>query len=943
MGEEEYYPLFETKRAKGRVIYIIFSLSLFVGICFIWVYRVSHIPREGEDGKWAWIGLLCAELWFGLYWLLRHPFRWNPVFRKPFRHTLSQRYEKILPRVDIFVCTADPVIEPPMMVMNTVLSVMAYDYPREKMSVYLSDDAGSDITFYAIFEASIFATHWLPFCKKFKVEPTSPAAYFKTIASSTYPNNHVKEFVAIQKLYQDMESRIENAAKVGQVPKEVHSKHKGFSQWDSYSSRRDHDTILQILLHDKDSSAKDVDGHVMPTLVYLAREKRPQVAHNFKAGAMNSLVIRVSSMISNGEIILNVDCDMYSNNSQSLRDALCFFMDEVKGHEIAFVQTPQCFENVTKNDLYGAGMRVNYELEFHGMDGLGGPMYIGTGCFHRREILCGRKFNDQYKNDWNGYKNIDHMKEANLHELEEKSKALASCTYEENTLWGKEVTFSLSPYMGLQYGCSVEDVITGLSIKCRGWKSVYYNPQRSAFLGVALTTLPETLIQHKRWSEGGFQIVLSKYSPAWYACGFISPGLQMAYCYYNLWVLLSWPTLYYCIIPSLYLLKGIPLFPQISSPWFIPFAYVTLGDSSYDLLEFLWLGGTLKGWWNNTRMWLYKRTTSYLFAFVDNILKFLGFSESAFVISAKVAEENVFQRYEKEVMEFGNSSPMLTLLATLALLNLFCLLGMLLKQVFISEGGLRICETMTLQVLLSGVLVLINVPVYQGLYLRKDKGRLPISVAVKSTALALMIEMKLGLSNFATAVVIFSSLNTVLGIRFVIDRYECFSHNVQYEGDRVHASFVVIKVDTSWQYTHDGVDLSVKGPSGEPIRDFHDRTSEIFEFVARSNGPYRFCFTNKSPYHETIDFDVHSNHVQFTDQHAKDGEPYIVKLEQALFNIQYEQHWLEAQTERQAIVSNAMSSRAFHKALLESAALMGASAIQVYLLRRLFERKMLAV
>jgi len=70
-------------------------------------------------------------------------------------------------------------------------------------------------------------------------------------------------------------------------------------------------------------------------------------------------------------------------------------------------------------------------------------------------------------------------------------------------------------------------------------------------------------------------------------------------------------------------------------------------------------------------------------------------------------------------------------------------------------------------------------------------------------------EMKLGLSNFATAVVIFSSLDAVLGIRFVIDKEDFFSHNVQYEGDRVHASFVVIKVDTSWQHTHEGVDLSV--------------------------------------------------------------------------------------------------------------------------------------
>lgn len=63
-------------------------------------------------------------------------------------------------------------------------------------------------------------------------------------------------------------------------------------------------------------------------------------------------------MISNGPVLLNVDCDMYSNNSQSIRDALCFFMDEEKGHEIAFVQFPQTFENITKNDLYGNSLRV---------------------------------------------------------------------------------------------------------------------------------------------------------------------------------------------------------------------------------------------------------------------------------------------------------------------------------------------------------------------------------------------------------------------------------------------------------------------------------------------------------------------------------------------------------------------------------------------------------
>ena len=83
--------------------------------------------------------------------------------------------------------------------------------------------------------------------------------------------------------------------------------------------------------------------------------------------------------------------------------------------------------------------------EFPGMDGFGGPMYIGTGCFHRMDTLCGRKFSDQYKNDWKSEKeNNDQMIEASLHELEENSKALACCTYEENTLWGKEVTLFLA-------------------------------------------------------------------------------------------------------------------------------------------------------------------------------------------------------------------------------------------------------------------------------------------------------------------------------------------------------------------------------------------------------------------------------------------------------------------------------------------------------------------
>ena len=112
----------------------------------------------------------------------------------------------------------------------------------------------------------------------------------------------------------------------------------------------------------------------------------------------------------------------------------------------------------------------------------------------------------------------------------------------------------------------MEDVITGLAIQCKGWKSVYYNPTRKAFLGLAPITLLEALVQHKRWSEGEFQIFLSKYNAAWHVRGKISVGLQMGYCYYNLWAPNCLATLYYSIIPSLYLLKDTSLFPQVCFP-----------------------------------------------------------------------------------------------------------------------------------------------------------------------------------------------------------------------------------------------------------------------------------------------------------------------------------------------------------------------------------------
>ncbi|XP_065625172.1 cellulose synthase-like protein E6 isoform X1 [Quercus suber] len=611
------------------------------------------------------------------------------------------------------------------MVINTVLSVMAYDYPAEKISVYLSDDGGSDLTFYAMLEASRFSKIWLPFCKKFKVEPRSPEAYFRTAVEPLGEPVLAKEWSTVKMLYEDMKKRIENTTNLGQISEEISKEHKGFNEWILVASRHDHQTILQILIDGRDSEAMDIQGQPLPTLVYLAREKRTQYHHHFKAGAMNAL-IRVSSRISNSPIILNVDCDMYSNNSKSVRDALCFFMDEEKENEVGFVQFPQAFENLTKNDVYSSSLNVATKMEMPGFDGNGGPCYIGTGCFHRRETLSGKKYNKNYKEDWKRWSNRSVKESSRV--LEDTSKVLASCSYEENTQWGKEI--------GLKYDSAVEDVLTGLAIQCRGWRSIYFNPERKGFLGVATTTLLQSLVQYRRWSNGDFQIFASRHCPFVLGYKKIPLKLQLSYCIYLLWAPTSLTTLYYVIVPSLCLLRGISLFPQISDPRVLAFVFVIFLHRAYSLGECIWLGGTFKGWWNDQRMWLYRRTTSYFFGLLDYILKRLGFTKSAFVITTKVADDDVSQRYEQEVMEFGTSSPMFTILATLALLNAFCFFGGL-KRV-IADLETMVWEQFVLQILLCGLLVFINLPVYQGLFFRKDVASMPTSVSYQSTIFALL-------------------------------------------------------------------------------------------------------------------------------------------------------------------------------------------------------------
>lgn len=95
----------------------------------------------------------------------------------------------------------DPLKEPPLVTANTILSILAVDYPADKVSCYVSDDGASILTFVTLSETSVFARKWVPFCKKFNIEPRAPEWYFAEkmdyIRDKVFPD-FVKERRAIK-------------------------------------------------------------------------------------------------------------------------------------------------------------------------------------------------------------------------------------------------------------------------------------------------------------------------------------------------------------------------------------------------------------------------------------------------------------------------------------------------------------------------------------------------------------------------------------------------------------------------------------------------------------------------------------------------------------------------------------------------------------------------
>ncbi|KVI07256.1 Cellulose synthase, partial [Cynara cardunculus var. scolymus] len=410
-------PISSSKISPYRMVIIVRLVIL--GLFFH--YRILH---PVNDAYALWMTSIICEIWFAVSWIFDQFPKWFPIERETYLDRLSLRYEKEgkpseLAPIDVFVSTVDPLKEPPLITANTVLSILAVDYPVEKVACYVSDDGAAMLTFEALSETSEFARKWVPFCKKFSIEPRAPEWYFAQKVDYLKDKVHpafVRERRAMKRDYEEFKIRINGLVTMAQkVPEEGWTMQDG-TPWPG-NNVRDHPGMIQVCVFLGQNGVRDIEGNELPRLVYVSREKRPGFDHHKKAGAMNSL-IRVSAVVTNAPYMLNVDCDHYINNSKALRESMCFMMDPTSGKKICYVQFPQRFDGIDRHDRYSNRNVVFFDvctisaqpdslnafdscekliyyfvfvsqINMKGLDGIQGPIYVGTGCVFRRQALYG--------------------------------------------------------------------------------------------------------------------------------------------------------------------------------------------------------------------------------------------------------------------------------------------------------------------------------------------------------------------------------------------------------------------------------------------------------------------------------------------------------------------------------------------------------------------------
>ncbi|RHY36772.1 hypothetical protein DYB25_000675 [Aphanomyces astaci] len=367
---------------------------------------------------------------------------WRPVRRgarylNDFKPALPKEQ---WPNVDIFLCHySEPVVD----TMKTLKNCLAMQYPPELLRIWLCDDG-----------------------------------YTKSVWDA---NNHFKVTVNTKNIQFCGDLR-------GDVARLMHERVVGPVSDDNALKtwRRQHSSVREIKgsgdkgIQRRDcavgslSDDYDYRDRGLPRVTFVGRMK-PETAHA-KAGNINNVLFNEGA---DGKYILILDNDM-KPHPKFLLAVLPFFFsegeavdgggrqysDDISWNQVAYVQTPQYFEDTPQltemGDPCGHKNTIFFDAVQCGRDGFDSAAFAGTNAVFRRQAF--------------------------------------------------------DSIGGIQYGTQTEDAYTGNILHTAGWDSVYF---RKDFEGDAKDRIrlcegavPETVAaslgQRKRWAMGAVQILLMK-------------------------------------------------------------------------------------------------------------------------------------------------------------------------------------------------------------------------------------------------------------------------------------------------------------------------------------------------------------------------------------------------------------------------------------------------
>ncbi|KAK9167174.1 hypothetical protein Scep_002365 [Stephania cephalantha] len=426
----------------------------------------------------------------------------------------------------------------------------------------------------------------------------------------------------------------------------------------------------------------------LPLFVYLSREKRPGYDHNKKAGAMNAIV-RASAILSNGPFILNLDCDHYIYNSLALHEGMCFMMDR-GGDRICYIQFPQRFEGIDPSDRYANHNTVFFDGNMRALDGLQGPVCVGTGCLFRRFALY--VFHPPRANEYAGLfgqikypaphiqaqSDDDEEQPLNVHPDPNLPKTFGNSAmfsdsipicefqarplmdhksvkngrppgallaprppldaptiaeavgYEDKTEWGSRI--------GWIYGSVTEDVVTGYRMHNRGWRFVYCITKQDAYRGTTPINLTDRLHQVLRWATGSVEIFFSRNNP-FLATTRLKFLQRIAYMNVGIYPFTSIFLVLYCFLPAFSLFSGHFIVETLNITFLSYLFIITICITLLSLLEVKWSGIALEEWWRNEQFWVIGGSSAHLAAVLQGLLKVIAGIEISFTLISKSTAE----------------------------------------------------------------------------------------------------------------------------------------------------------------------------------------------------------------------------------------------------------------------------------------------------------------